>query len=98
MLPDESDKAGKPAAEFLRRRVKDLDRLTTDVSATFFGVNISCAQCHDHPLVDDWKQDHFYGMKAFLDRTFENGEFLGERGYGAVTFKTTEGVGAARRG
>ena len=73
MLPDQTDKAQKGAAEFLRQRVKDLDRLTTDVSSTFFGVNISCAQCHDHPLVRDWKQDHFYGMKSFLSRTFVNG-------------------------
>ena len=58
----------------------------------FFGVNISCARCHDHPLVSDWKQDHYYGMKAFLSRTFDNGEFLGERGYGVVKFKTVEGV------
>ena len=73
MLPDQTDKAQKAAAEFLRQRVKDLDRLTADVSSTFFGVNISCAQCHDHPLVRDWKQDHFYGMKSFLSRTFVNG-------------------------
>ncbi len=92
LLPDESDKARKPAAEFLRKRVKDLDRLTTDVSATFFGVNISCAQCHDHPLVHDWKQDHFYGMKSFLSRTFENGDFLGEHAYGSVSYKTTDGI------
>ena len=67
MLPDQTDKAQKVAAEYLRQRVKDLDRLTADVSSTFFGVNISCAQCHDHPLVRDWKQDHFYGMKSFLE-------------------------------
>ena len=96
MLPDQNDKDRKAAAEYLRGRVKDTDRLTADVSSTFFGVNISCAQCHDHPLVEDWKQDHFYGMKAFLDRTFVNGMgkdgFLGEHGYGTVKFKTTEGV------
>ncbi len=96
MLPDQTDKAKKAAAEYLRSRVKDTDRLTAEVSSTFFGVNISCAQCHDHPLVDDWKQDHFYGMKAFLDRTFVNGmgneSFLGEHDYGTVKFKTTEGV------
>jgi hypothetical protein len=96
MLPDQTDKARKAAAEYLRPRVKDTDRLTAAVSSTFFGVNISCAQCHDHPLVDDWKQDHFYGMKAFLDRTFVNGTgnagFLGEHDYGTVKFKTTEGV------
>jgi hypothetical protein len=96
MLPDQTDKAKKAAAEYLRGRVKDVDRLTAEVSSTFFGVNISCAQCHDHPLVLDWKQDHFYGMKAFLDRTFVTGNgnngFVAERGSGTVKFKTTEGV------
>jgi hypothetical protein len=96
MLPDQTNKYQMAAALYLRARVKDADRLTTDVSSTFFGVNISCAQCHDHPLVSDWKQDHFYGMKAFFDRSFVNGRgeggFLAERGYGTVKFKTTEGV------
>ena len=96
MLPDQTDKVQKVAAEYLRQRVKDLDRLTADVSSTFFGVNISCAQCHDHPLVRDWKQDHFYGMKSFLSRTFVNGNeqagFLGERAYGTIRFKTTDDV------
>ena len=96
MLPDQTDKVQKVAAEYLRQGVKDMDRLTADVSSTFFGVNISCAQCHDHPLVRDWKQDHFYGMKSFLYRTFINGNgnaaFLGERASGTIQFKTTEDV------
>jgi hypothetical protein len=96
LLPDQTDKRTKPAAEYLRRKVKDLDRLTAEVSSTFFGVNISCAQCHDHPLVRDWKQDHFYGMKSFLSRTFMNGTenagFVAERGFGSIRFKTTDDV------
>jgi hypothetical protein len=96
MLPNQTDQAEKVAAEYLRQRVKDLDRLTADVSSTFFGVNISCAQCHDHPLVHDWKQDHFYGMKAFLGRTFltggGNGGFVSERASGTIRFKTTDDV------
>jgi hypothetical protein len=96
LLPDQTDKDGKAAVEYLRQGVKDLDRLTAQVSSTFFGVNISCAQCHDHPLVRDWKQDHFYGMKAFLSRTFVIGNgkdgFLGEHGSGTIRFKTTEDV------
>src|SRR5262245_10022230 len=91
MLPDESDPAKKGAGEFLRSRIMDLDRLTAEVSVVFFGVNVSCAQCHDHPRVDDWKQDHFYGMKAFFSRSFDNGGFLAEREYGEVRFKTTKG-------
>ncbi|MBA4065034.1 MAG: hypothetical protein C0501_15235 [Isosphaera sp.] len=91
LTPDETDPKLKGAAEFVRSRVSDADKLTNDVSVTFFGVNVSCAQCHDHPLVADWTQDHFYGMKAFLARTFDNGGFLGERGYGTVKYKPTKG-------
>src|SRR5207253_2139784 len=53
--------------------------------------NISCAQCHDHPLAKDWKQDHFYGLKSFLARTYENGGFIGERDYGLVSYLTPKG-------
>ncbi len=91
VLADESDAKTKGAAEFIRGRVADADKLTNDVSVAFFGVNVSCAQCHNHPLVNDWTQDHFYGMKMFLARTFDNGGFLGERGSGAIKYKPTKG-------
>ncbi|MFM8270828.1 MAG: DUF1549 domain-containing protein, partial [Gemmata sp.] len=91
LLPDETDPNLKGAAAFLRGRVSDMDKLTSDVSVAFFGVNVSCAQCHNHPHVEAWTQDHFYGMKAFLARTFDNGGFLGERGYGVVKYKPTKG-------
>jgi hypothetical protein len=81
----------KGGDQFLKSRVKDNDRLTNDVSTLFFGVNISCAQCHDHPLVSSWKQDHFFGFKSFFNRTFDNGGFVAEREYGDVTFKTPKG-------
>lgn len=82
--------AGSPA-DFLRSRISDVDKLTTEVSVVFFGVNVSCARCHDHPLVPDWKQDHFFGMKSFFARTFDIGGFLGERDVGLVKFQTTKG-------
>jgi hypothetical protein len=62
------------------------------VSVTFFGVNVSCAQCHDHPLVKDWTQDHFYGMKAFLARTVEVGGRVAERGQGTVRYLPNKGA------
>jgi hypothetical protein len=91
MLPDETNPKLKGAAEFLRARVNDADKLTAEMSIAFFGVNVSCAQCHNHPHVPDWTQDHFYGMKMFLARTFDNGGFLGERGYGTIKYKPTRG-------
>jgi hypothetical protein len=91
MLPDETSATMKGAADFLKARVADADKLTNDVSVSFFGVNVSCAQCHDHPLVKDWTQDHFYGMKAFLVRTYDANGTLGERGFGQVKYKPHRG-------
>ena len=91
LLPDEGDAKLKGAAAFIRGRISDADKLTSDVSVVFFGVNVSCAQCHNHPHVKDWTQDHFYGMKAFLSRSFDNGGFLAERGYGVIKYKPTRG-------
>src|SRR3712207_7655201 len=45
----------------------------------------------DHPHVPDWTQDHFYGMKSFFARTFENGGFLGERDRGVVKYTPNKG-------
>lgn len=90
MLPGDNEKT-KSAGEFLRARVQDADKMTNDVSVAFFGVNVSCAQCHDHPLVKDWKQDHFFGMKSFLARTYDAGGNLAEREAGLVKFKPTKG-------
>ncbi|HZT82260.1 MAG TPA: DUF1549 domain-containing protein, partial [Gemmataceae bacterium] len=86
----------KRASRFLAKRQNSLDDLTTDTTRAFFGVNVSCAKCHDHPLVPDWKQDHYYGMASFFNRTYEagkgkrNGE-VGEKPAGDVTFMTTKG-------
>jgi len=88
MLPDE---AMKGSTEFLRPRLTDADKLTNEVSVSFFGVNVSCAQCHDHPLVKDWTQDHFFGMKSFLTRTYDASGFIAERDSGVVKFKPTKG-------
>lgn len=92
ILPDDADPKQKGASEFLRSRLNDADRLTNDVSVAFFGVNVSCAQCHDHPLVKDWTQDHFYGMKAFLARTYDAGGVVAERGFGIVRYKPNKGA------
>ena len=80
-----------PAA-FLRERVKDLDTLTNDASALLFGVNISCAKCHDHPLVADWEQQHYYGMASFFKRTYSTkANLLAEQFDGNLKFTDVSG-------
>ena len=34
---------------------------------TFLGVNLECAECHNHPLAE-WKQTDYWGMAAFFSR------------------------------
>jgi hypothetical protein len=80
------------AAAFLRHRAREVDDLTNDTCVVFFGVNVSCAKCHDHPLVSDWEQDHYYGMAAFFHRTYlTKKNQLAERFTGMPRFTTIYG-------
>ena len=58
------------AAKFLLDRDLEPNLVTRDLARIFLGRNLQCAQCHDHPLVDDYKQDEYYGIQAFLNRSF----------------------------
>jgi hypothetical protein len=89
-------KERKRADRFLARRLASLDDLTNDTARVFFGVNVSCARCHDHPLAPDWTQDHYYGMASFFNRTTAPllkglGANIAEKSSGDVTFVTTRG-------
>lgn len=93
MLTSETDEEKKAALKFIKSRARDIDDLTNDTSRIFFGVSINCAKCHDHPLVLDWHQDHYFGLYSFFQRTYLNKrDQLVERAEGLVKFKTTEGV------
>jgi hypothetical protein len=75
--PPEDDQDRRGAAYFLSRRLEnygqnpvDLPALTRDVGRLFLGVDLQCAQCHDHLFVDDYKQLDFQGLHSFLAHTF----------------------------
>ena len=56
-----------PVGYLLRDRGMPLDNLSNTLT-TFLGANVSCAQCHDHPMAD-WTQRNFYEMAAFFGAT-----------------------------
>ncbi len=41
--------------------------ITSEVSRIFLGIQIQCAQCHDHPT-DSWKREEFHKLAAFFPR------------------------------
>lgn len=88
------DAADPPGPEqFVLKRLNDQDLLTRDVSSMFFGINITCCQCHTHPYVDTLSQDYFFGMKAFFSRSYEFQGKLFEKRFAPskVKFKNNDG-------
>src|SRR5205085_3982164 len=41
------------------------DRLTDHVCRVFLGIQLQCAQCHNHPYTG-WKRAEYWGMAAFF--------------------------------
>ncbi len=65
-LADGDDPATRPAARFFLDRLSEPNLLTRDIGRIFFGRDLQCAQCHDHPLIDDYLQADYHGLLAFL--------------------------------
>lgn len=43
------------------------EETVAEISRIFLGVQIQCAQCHDHPT-DRWKREQFHELAAFFPR------------------------------
>lgn len=90
---DGADPATRPAAKFYLDRDGEPFALTRDVGRMFFGMDLQCAQCHDHPLVNDYHQEDYHGLLAFLNRTVlftdaENKVSLGEKAEGDTAYQS----------
>ena len=88
---DGTDPRTRGAAKFTLDREADPHTLSRDVGRLFLGVDLTCCQCHDHPLIDGYKQSYYYGLFAFLNRTVlvtdpAAGAVLGEKAEGDVQF------------
>jgi hypothetical protein len=64
----------RAAVRFYLDRLADPNLLTRDVGRIFFGRDMQCAQCHDHPTVVDYLQADYHGLLAFFS---SGSEFVG---------------------
>ncbi len=83
----------RAAGSFFINRNADPNLVTRDIGRIFFGRDVRCAQCHDHPLVSDYHQSEYFGILSFVNRTYlfqdeKRGKlpFLGEKGDGDPEF------------
>ena len=67
--------ADSPAMIYMLRANTTLNssEITNIVTSRLLGVNIQCAQCHNHPYVESWKKADYAGMAAFFTRLSRNG-------------------------
>lgn len=74
--PNADDEATRGSAFFITKRLEkygqnpvDYPGLVRDVGRMFLGVDVQCAQCHDHLFVGDYTQVEYQGLFAFLGQT-----------------------------
>lgn len=68
MLTATGNVGHNPASGFLLRDTGMEFDAFSNFGQTMLGIDISCAQCHDHPF-DEWTQGDFYEMAAFFGNT-----------------------------
>ncbi len=98
------DAPPRGAARWILDREAEPNALTRDTARLFLGMDLACAQCHDHPRIADYWQRDYHGLLAFFTRTFlfqpdpAKPAFVAERAEGEATFTSvfTQVAGQAR--
>jgi hypothetical protein len=77
LCPDPENEKTRNSAIFFTKRLEnygqnpvDLPGLTRDVGRMFLGVDLQCAQCHNHLTVREYKQSDYHGLFAFVGHTY----------------------------
>ena len=66
---------------FYLERAGDSHAIARDIGRVFFGRDMQCAQCHDHPQVDDYLQIDYHGLLAFVaSSSFVEAKFKDDKG------------------
>lgn len=75
--PDADNEGARAAGFFLSKRLEnygqnpiDYPGLTRDVGRLFLGMDLQCAECHNHLFIDDYKQADFQGLFAVYRNMF----------------------------
>lgn len=89
---DGTDETNGAAAKFYLVRDVEPHLVARDVGRLMLGTDLQCAQCHDDPRIEAYRQADYYGQYAFVSRLkhFRDDEkklnFVAERAEGDVSF------------
>ena len=89
---DGTDERNAAGVKFYLVRDVAPHQLTRDVGRLFLGVDLQCAQCHDDPRIEPYRQADYFGIYAFLQRVTayrdndKNVSLVGETAVGKASF------------
>lgn len=89
---DGTDERNAAGVKFYLVRDVAPHQLTRDMGRLFLGVDLQCAQCHDDPRIEPYRQADYFGIYAFLQRVTayrdndKNVSLVGETAVGKASF------------
>lgn len=92
LASDGAEEQHAAAVKFYLVRDVAPHQMTRDVGRLFLGIDLQCAQCHDDPRIEAYKQADYFGIYAFLQRissfrdTKKNISLVSETATGSTRF------------
>ena len=74
---------------------RSVDKLTDTTAQHFLGIQLECAECHNHPFTC-WKQVEYWGMASFYSKVQPDRPKNGNKGGDNSTIGVTESRGRTK--
>ena len=87
--------ADNPAVTYFLAN-RSVDKLTDTTAQHFLGIQLQCAQCHNHPFTS-WKQTEYWGMAGFYSKVKADNPKNANKGGDNTTIGVQEGKGPTRQ-
>jgi hypothetical protein len=95
LVTAEGDVESNPAVTYFLAN-RSIDKLTDTASQHFLGIQLQCAQCHNHPFTN-WKQTEYWAMAAFFSKVRTDNPKNPNKGSDNGKIGVTEGNGPTRQ-
>lgn len=86
--------ADNPATTYFLAN-RSVDKLTDTTAQHFLGIQLQCAQCHNHPFTS-WKQTEYWGVAAFYSKVKPDNPKNANKGGDNSTIGVQEGNGRTK--
>jgi Protein of unknown function (DUF1553)/Protein of unknown function (DUF1549) len=94
LVTADGDVEANPAVTYYLAN-RSIDKLNDTVAQHFMGIQLQCAQCHNHPFTS-WKQTEYWGMAAFFSKVKADNPKNANKGADNTKIGVTESNGRTK--